>query len=108
MKAKSRRKAITTSIIAVIVWIVLPVCVIGFITVFFRVHSDGPPLYLYLMSPGMIVPATEFSILRQSIPKLHPLVLVVVNFAFYAAVLYGIRRRVLRNADTYLGRVPGG
>jgi hypothetical protein len=68
-----------------------------------RTKEVFPTRYLFLLSPIFMPVANEFGDLERMEPN-APWIPVLVNFTFYGAILFGLRRHCLRNADRYLRR----
>jgi hypothetical protein len=97
---KTRIRAIIVTLIVIIVWSGAPPFILDEADVSLERDSGR---YFYLLTPLCVPAINEFHALTDIEPN-APWVPVVVNFSFYAGILYLIRRHCLANADWYLRR----
>lgn len=99
LRARSQGRAIVGSLVAISAWCALPIV---FATVLWGPDSFNIAGCLMLMSPASILRFNEFDELAWW--AIGPWGYVHLNFIFFGACLWMVRRVCLHNADTYLGR----
>jgi hypothetical protein len=98
LKIRTKFRATLVILGIIFAWCVVPVIVAAVIG--FSNSSDSWDGIL-LLSPavGIILNEDAWTGLGNNWP---PIVVMVLNFGFYGAILYGVRRACLRRADRYL------
>lgn len=107
LKMRTRFKAIITALAAVVAWCVLPLVVFGIGGSEIFGLSRGVYEPLTLLSPLTAVAVNEFGSLSNiafSRSSIGGWLVVLVNFAFYGAMLLLFRHLALSRADRYLRR----
>lgn len=99
LMCRTRTKAIFSTLAAIIVWCVAPYLIFGGLL---ELDDHGPESVFYLSSPLTIPAANEvgFQTSRQG----NLWVETVINFAFYGAILFLLRRHCFQTADRHLRR----
>ena len=111
LKIRTQARAIIGATGGLVAWCIVPVLFVT-MPLAIALRSSGQQRYGYikliagssLLSPASIIPFNEFDSLQQ---LGEPWVVVLLNFACYAALLAAVRFACLRNADRWLGRVDG-
>lgn len=98
---KTRIRAIITTLVAMSVWIVVPIYIAEESGA--RLNHENRSRYVYLLSPLMVPALTESNDLDDLEPG-APWLPVLANVILYGGALYFIRRHCLTRADSYLRR----
>lgn len=98
---KTRIRAIITTLVAMSVWIVVPIYIAEESGA--RLNHEDPSRYVYLLSPLMVPALAESNDLGDLEPD-APWLPVWANVVLYGGALYFIRRHCLIRADSYLRR----
>jgi len=100
LKARTRFRAILTTLTTIVVWCVLPILLVGVLTDFDM--DRGSAGFLAVFSPLVIIPSIELDefLVREE------WVFVILTFLWHAGVFFYFRALCRFNADKYLGRVP--
>ena len=102
LRVRSQSKAIISAVAAIAIWCIAPFLVpITSEILFGPSRMEAGMSYFLLISPAWIIGTNEFYEYHSFGSAWGP---IVVNFALYGALLYGIRLQVLVNADRWLGR----
>jgi ABC-type transport system involved in multi-copper enzyme maturation permease subunit len=102
LRIRSQGKAIVAAVAALAIWCIAPFLVpITSEILFRRGPVEAGMAYFLLISPAWIVGTNEFFDYQPFDSVWGPIVL---NFALYGALLYGMRQQVLLNADRWMGR----
>jgi ABC-type transport system involved in multi-copper enzyme maturation permease subunit len=102
LKVRSQARAIFGSLALLAGWSVIPFILFVIVIEILRFHRHTPLHYFALLSPAAIIPFSEFSALDEMNDT--PWLAVVMNFLFYGAILFFVRRSSLRYAARHLGR----
>lgn len=100
MWCKTRLRALGTALGTIIGWCVLPFVALTALDIS---NSSDATALLYLLSPLTLPALNEMNELN-SLGDVGPWTVVVLNFAFYGAILLFLRRHCLTRADAYLRR----
>lgn len=99
MWCKTRIRAIVTTLVLLIVWIVGPI----FVMEEFDLDRGGLSNYGFLFSPAVVPVLNEIGDLDE-IDEASPAAVVVCNLVLYSGIFFLIRRHCLKRADWYLRR----
>jgi len=111
LKVRTAARAVMTAMVVMVMWCLLP----WFIAILVDLShvrwfdlDNAPFSYFVLLSPASIIGFTEWWRSHAwEMFEAPPLVPIVLNHLWYGAILFLVRRRCLRRADRYLGRVEG-
>lgn len=102
LRSGSRARAMVVALVLAVGWMVGPVVVAGFFSLIWRESHVSPFNVLLLLSPAALPVCIEMDEFRMfAIP---PLVMILVNFAFYIFLWLRLKSHCLRHADRLLGR----
>ncbi len=110
LRARTRARAIITSLVVLVSWCALPILAAMALTILTGV-DEGPVVYPLLLSPVSIIAMVEFPELADDVLGTPvPVLALVLTYAWHAAVWFLFRWLCLENADRYLGRIgpPAG